>query len=52
MLENEDIRLFMIANGKELIKGPFPMSKDLVFEGNSFVCGKNEDIRLFYDCKW
>ena len=24
----------------------------LVFEGNSYVCWKNEDIRLFYDCKW
>ena len=22
------------------------------FEGNSYVCWKNEDIRLFYDCKW
>ena len=43
---------FMIANGKELIKGSFPMSKVLVFEGNSYVCWKNEDIRLFYDCKW
>ena len=28
------------------------MSKVLVLEGNSFFCGKNEDIRLFYDCKW
>ena len=28
------------------------MSKVLVFEGNSYVCWKNEDIRLFYDCKW
>ena len=27
-------------------------SKVLVFEGNSYVCWKNEDIRLFYDCKW
>ena len=26
------------------------MSKVLVFEGNSYVCWKNEDIRLFYDC--
>ena len=26
--------------------------KVLVFEGNSYVCWKNEDIRLFYDCKW
>ena len=37
-----------------VIKGSFPMSKVLVFEGNSYVCNswKNEDIRLFYDCKW
>ena len=42
---------FMIANGK-VIKGSFPISKVLVFEGNSYVCWKNEDIRLFYDCKW
>ena len=35
-----------------LIKGSFPMSKVLVFEGNSYVCCKNEDIRLFYDCIW
>ena len=34
------------------IKGSFPISKVLVFEGNSYVCWKNEDIRLFYDCKW
>ena len=36
-------------------KGSFPMwlkAKVLVFEGNSYVCWKNEDIRLFYDCKW
>ena len=31
-----------------MIKGSFPMSKVLVFEGNSYVCWKNEDIRLFY----
>ena len=31
-----------------MIKGSFPISKVLVFEGNSYV--KNEDIRLFYDC--
>ena len=37
---------------KNVIKGSFPMSKVLVFEGNSFVRGKNEDFRLFYDCKW
>ena len=24
----------------------------LVFEGNSYVYWKNEDIRLFYDCTW
>ena len=24
----------------------------IVFEGNSYVCWKNEDIRLFYDCTW
>ena len=28
-----------------MIKGSFPMSKVLVFEGNSYVCWKNEDIR-------
>ena len=37
---------------KNVIKGSFPISKVLVFGGNSFVRGKNEDIRLFYDCKW
>ena len=38
---------------KNVIKGSFPISKVLVFEGNSYVClEKNEDIRLFYDCKW
>ena len=37
VVKNEDIR---------------PISKVLVFEGNSYVCWKNEDIRLFYDCKW
>ena len=31
-----------------MIKGSFPISKVLVFEGNSYVW-KNEDIRLFYD---
>ena len=39
----------MVTN---LIKGSFPMSKVLVFEGNSYVCWKNDDIRLFYDCTW
>ena len=38
----------MIANGK----GSFHISKVLVFGGNSYVRGKNEDIRLFYDCTW
>ena len=33
-----------------MIKGSFPISKNLVFEGNSYVCWQNEDIRLFYDC--
>ena len=28
-----------------MIKGSFPISKVLVFEGNSYVCWKNEDIR-------
>ena len=37
---------------KNVIKGSFPISKVLVFGDNSYVCGKNEDIRLFYDCKW
>ena len=32
---------------KNVIKGSFPISKVLVFEGNSYVCGKNEDIRQF-----
>ena len=36
----------------KVLKGSFPMSKVLVFEGNSYVCWKDEDIRLFYDCKW
>ena len=31
-----------------MIKGSFPISKVLVFEGNSYVCWKNEYIRLFY----
>ena len=34
------------------LKALFLLSKVLVFKGNSFVCGKNEDIRLFYDCTW
>ena len=35
---------------KNVIKDSFPISKVLVFRGNSYVRGKNEDIRLFYDC--
>ena len=52
--KNEDIRLFYatLHMVKNVIKGSFPISKVLVFEGNSYVCWKNEDIRLFYDCKW
>ena len=34
-----------------MVKGSFPVAKVLVFEGDSFVPGKNEDIRLFYDCR-
>ena len=30
---------------KNVIKGSFPISKVLVFGGNSYVCGKKEDIR-------
>ena len=37
---------------KNVIKGSFLISKVLVFEVNSYVCGKNEDIRLFLDCTW
>ena len=32
------------------LKTLFPIWKVLVFEGNSYVCWTNEDIRLFYDC--
>ena len=35
-----------------LLKALFLFQKVLVLEGNSYVCGKNEDIRLFYDCTW
>ena len=35
-----------------MIKSSFPISKVLVFEGNSYVRWKIEDIRLFYGCKW
>ena len=34
------------------LKALFLCQNVLVFDGNSYVCGKNEDIRLFYDCKW
>ena len=34
------------------LKALFLFQKVLVFEGNSYVCWKNEDIRLFYECKW
>ena len=43
---------FVIEHVKNVIKGSFPISKVLVFKGNSYVCWKNEDIRLFYDCTW
>ena len=35
-----------------MIKGSFPISKVVVFGGNSFVRGKNEVIRLFHDYQW
>ena len=44
------ITILWFAMVKSVIKGSFPISKVLVFEGNSYVCWKNEDIRLFYDC--
>ena len=34
-----------------MIKGSFPMSKVLVFEGNSYVCWKKDefyDIRMYF----
>ena len=34
------------------LKALFLFQKSLVFEGNSYVCGKNEDIRPFYACTW
>ena len=37
---------------KNVIKGPFSISKVLVFGDNSYVRIKKEDIRLFYDCTW
>ena len=36
---------------KNVIKGSFPMAKVLVFEGNSYVCWKNDDIRLLHMVK-
>ena len=32
------------------LKTSFPISKVLVFKGNSYVCWQNEDISLFYYC--
>ena len=37
---------------KNVVKGFFPMSKVLVFRVIATYVEKNEDIRLFYDCKW
>ena len=42
---------------KNVIKGSFPISKVLVFEGNSYVRGKNEDEDCTLDyfmiaCLW
>ena len=34
---------------KNVIKGSFPMSKVLVFEGNSYVCEKNVDKMKILD---
>ena len=31
---------------KNVIKGSFPISKVLVFEGNSYVCWKNEEGKM------
>ena len=33
---------------KNVIKGSFPISKVLVFEGNSYVCWKNEEILDYF----
>ena len=38
---------FMTANGKNVIKGSFPISKVLVFEGNNYVCGKKKILDYF-----
>ena len=32
------------------LKALFLIQKFVIFEVNSYVCCKNEDIRLFYDC--
>ena len=37
---------------KKVLKGSFPISKVLVFEGNSYVVLLKKDIRLIYDCTW
>ena len=34
------------------LKALFLFQRVLVFGGKSYVCGRNEDIRLFYDCTW
>ena len=34
------------------LKALYLFQKFYFFEGNCFVSGKNEDIKLFYDCKW
>ena len=38
---------FMIVNGKNVIKDSFPISKVLVFEGNSYVCWKMKILDNF-----
>ena len=38
---------FMIAIVKNVIKSSFPISKVLVFEGNSYVCGKMKILDYF-----
>ena len=34
------------------LKALFLCQNVLVFEDNSYVCWKNEDIRQFYDSTW
>ena len=51
-VEKMKILVFYEQMVENVIKGCFPISKVLVFEGNSYECWKNEDIRLFYDCTW